>query len=77
MEITTIGADLAKNVIQIHRVNSHGNTVLRNRIEARVVIEDWRQHYNHVRPHSSLNYETLEAFSRKAYKDLSTEAIPN
>jgi len=26
----------------------------RNRIEARVVIEGWRQHYNHVRPHSSL-----------------------
>lgn len=49
----------------------------RNRIEARVVIEDWRQHYNRVRPHSSLSYETPEAFSRKAFKDLSTRAIPN
>lgn len=49
----------------------------RNRLEARVVIEDWRRHYNGVRPHSSLNYETPEAFSRKAFKDLSTGATPN
>jgi putative transposase len=49
----------------------------RNRIEARVVIEDWRQHYNQVRPHSSLNYETPEAFSKKASKSLLTGAIPN
>ncbi|PQJ25327.1 hypothetical protein BSZ31_10455 [Limnobacter sp. SAORIC-690] len=27
-------------------------------VEARVIIEDWRQHYNAVRPHSSLNYLT-------------------
>jgi len=27
----------------------------RSRIEARVVIESWRQHYNHVRPHQSLS----------------------
>lgn len=26
-------------------------------IEARVLIENWRQHYNHTRPHSSLNYQ--------------------
>jgi len=49
----------------------------RNRLEARVVIEDWRQHYNQVRPHSSLNYETPEAFSRKAKTILSTRAIPS
>ena len=49
----------------------------RNRLEARVVIEDWRRHYNGVRPHSSLNYDTPEAFSRKAFKDLSIGAIPN
>jgi transposase InsO family protein len=24
--------------------------------EAQIVIEDWRSHYNHKRPHSSLNY---------------------
>ena len=26
--------------------------------EAREILEDWRQDYNHVRPHSSLNYRT-------------------
>ena len=30
----------------------------RNRIEARVGIEQWRRHYNAVRPHSSLGYLT-------------------
>lgn len=34
----------------------------RNRIEAKVVIEDWRIHYNDVRPHSSLNYQTPNEF---------------
>jgi putative transposase len=30
----------------------------RNRTEARVVIEQWRRHYNAVRPHSALGYLT-------------------
>ena len=30
----------------------------RSRREAKVVIESWRQHYNEVRPHSSLQYLT-------------------
>jgi putative transposase len=34
----------------------------RNRIEAKVVIEDWQNHYNQVRPHSSLNYRTPHEF---------------
>ena len=49
----------------------------RNRIEAKVVIEDWRQHYNTVRPHSSLQYETPEAFGRKQSKGLLTGATPD
>jgi putative transposase len=49
----------------------------RNRLEAKVVIEDRRQHYNRVRPHSSLGYETPEAFSKKTITTLSTEAIPS
>jgi putative transposase len=34
----------------------------RSREEARVVIEQWRRHYNHVRPHSSLAYQTPVEF---------------
>jgi putative transposase len=34
----------------------------RNRAEATVSIEQWRQHYNDVRPHSSLAYLTPAAF---------------
>jgi len=46
----------------------------RNRIEAKVVIEDWRQHYNEVRPHSSLRYLTPLAF-RQGLENVSTTAI--
>jgi putative transposase len=35
----------------------------RSRAEAKVVIETWRQHFNEVRPHSSLNYQTPAAFA--------------
>jgi putative transposase len=38
----------------------------RNGAEARVVIERWRRHYNHDRPHSSLGYQTPQEF-RQAY----------
>jgi putative transposase len=34
----------------------------RSRAEAKVVIETWRQHFNTVRPHSSLGYLTPAAF---------------
>ncbi len=34
----------------------------RNRLEARVVIKDWMDHYNAVRPHSSLGYRTPREF---------------
>ena len=37
----------------------------RHRLEAKVLIEDWRLHYNNVRPHSSLNYETPSEFKLK------------
>ena len=35
---------------------------LRNRVEAKVGIEQWRRHYNAVRPHSSLCYLTPAEF---------------
>jgi putative transposase len=37
----------------------------RSRREAAVVIEAWRQHYNAVRPHSSLGYLTPHEFKRQ------------
>jgi putative transposase len=33
-----------------------------NRAEAKVVIEQWRKHYNEQRPHSSLGYKTPAQF---------------
>jgi putative transposase len=43
----------------------------RCRAEARVVIEEWRWHYNSVRPHSSLNNMTPEHFCRQYGKNMS------
>ena len=37
----------------------------RNRVDARVGIEQWRQHYNEVRPHSSLGYLTPLEFKAR------------
>jgi putative transposase len=34
----------------------------RSRAEAKVIIEQWRRHYNEVRPHSSLGYLTPTEF---------------
>ena len=36
----------------------------RTRNEAKVVIEEWRRHYNEVRPHSSLGQQTPATFSK-------------
>jgi putative transposase len=36
----------------------------RSRVEAKVVIEEWRRHYNGVRPHSSLGNMTPEAYGQ-------------
>lgn len=41
----------------------------RNRQEARVVIEQWRRHYNEVRPHSALGYLTPAQFVRNLSGD--------
>jgi len=46
----------------------------RNRLEAKVIIEDWRRHYNEVRPHSSLNYLTPQQFVGNMSNNLTTMA---
>lgn len=50
----------------------------RHRLEARVVIADWKRHYNEVRPHSSLGYRTPAEFARQLQSTQSpTEALVN
>ena len=41
----------------------------RHRVEAKVAIEQWRQHYNEVRPHSSLGYLTPLEFKATCTAD--------
>lgn len=48
----------------------------RNRTEAKVVIEQWRQHYNGVRPHSSLGYLTPNEFVKQGCSIEKRDAIP-
>ncbi len=38
----------------------------RHRLEARIVIEQWRCHYNEQRPHSSLGYRTPSQLRKQA-----------
>ncbi|QNI00012.1 transposase [Shewanella algae] len=40
--------------------------LVQNLDEARYEIEQWREHYNHVRPHSSLNYMPLVTYAKQA-----------
>lgn len=47
----------------------------RNRTEATVVIEAWRQHYNDVRPHSSLGNLTPNEFKRLNQRSRETSAV--
>lgn len=46
----------------------------RNRIEAKVVIEDWRVQYNTFRPHSSLNYQTPIEYKKSLGNIITTGA---
>ncbi|WP_186198808.1 integrase core domain-containing protein, partial [Burkholderia gladioli] len=47
----------------------------RTRTEAKVVIEQWRRHYNAVRPHSSLAYLTPNEFKQGYCSTEATEAV--
>ena len=47
----------------------------RSRAEARVVIETWRRHYNHVRPHQSLKDLTPIEFKTR-YDSTQQRAVP-
>jgi putative transposase len=45
--------------------------------EAQILIEEWRQHYNTIRPHSSLNYRppAPETIQPMIQKSLDSEAV--
>jgi transposase InsO family protein len=45
-------------------------------LEAKVVIEAWRLHYNTQRPHSSLAYQTPAAFAEKLASQPAQSLIP-
>ncbi len=47
----------------------------RVRQEAKAVIESWREHYNHVRPHSSLANMTPSEFRQKCNSTIKTGAV--
>lgn len=40
-----------------------GREIFTSLVEARVLVEEWRLHYNHERPHSSLGYKTPAEFA--------------
>ena len=46
-------------------LNEHG---FANLAEARQIIEAWRCHYNEVRPHSALGYQTPAAFIQQGHR---------
>ena len=48
----------------------------RNRVDAKVGIEQWRRHYNDVRPHSSLGYLTPLEFKATCVANVSQGRSP-
>jgi putative transposase len=47
----------------------------RNRVDAKIVIESWRRHYNEVRPHSSLANLTPAQFKQQLSQPTTAAAI--
>ncbi len=39
-------------------------------LEAQMIIEQWRDEYNELRPHSSLGYQTPREFALSTYTEL-------
>src|SRR5271165_2794121 len=44
--------------------------------EAQVMIEQWRHHYNHIRPHSSLGYKPPAPLARMKEGACATATAP-
>ncbi len=48
----------------------------RTRVEAKIVIEQWRRRYNRIRPHSSLAYLTPNEFKQRYCSTEASQAAP-
>lgn len=48
-----------------------------NLLEAKVLVEQWRQQYNEKRPHSSLGYQTPRQFARQFNSKLRVATLPS
>ena len=59
------------------RGNCLSREVFGNLLEARVLIEEWRQQYNEKRPHSSLGYKTPGEFARQFNSKLRVATLPS
>jgi putative transposase len=46
-------------------------------LEAKVLVEEWRRHYNEKRPHSSLGYQTPREFGRRSNAKLRVATLPS
>jgi putative transposase len=46
-------------------------------LEARVIVEEWRQQYNQKRPHSSLGYKAPARFAREFSSKLRVATLPS
>ena len=51
--------------------------VFGNLLEAKVLIEQWREQYNNKRPHSSLGYQTPREFGRQFSSKLRVATLPS
>ena len=46
--------------------------IFSSKIEARIIIEEWRKEYNEIRPHSSLGYMTPSKFAKISKPSITT-----
>ena len=51
--------------------------VFGNLLEAKVLVEEWREQYNNKRPHSSLGYKTPREFGRQFNSKLRVATLPS
>ena len=58
----------------LHKAECLSLEWFRSRAEAKIVIETWRQHFNQVRPHSSLGYHTPAEFVTQRARSAATQA---